>query len=82
MTNDAELRIGADASGVEKGMLEAATAVKNSVAQMNSSLASLGGSFSKLQGYFLAMTAVLAGGAAFKSAIDATVKWNGEVVGL
>lgn len=81
-TNDTELRISADASSVEKGMQQAAAAVKSSVEQMNSSLSNLGGAFSKLQGYFVAMTAVLAGGAAFKSAIDATTKWNSEVVGL
>ena len=82
MGNDAQVSIGADATGVEKGMREASAAVKASVATMNASLSTLAGGFSKLQGIFLGMTAVLAGGAAFKSAIDATVKWNGEVVGL
>lgn len=72
---DASLSIGADPSELEAGLNKAANAVKSAVGNMEASLASLNGAFQKIQTTFMAFTAAVAGGAAFKAVITASNDW-------
>jgi hypothetical protein len=80
--NDAELRIGGDSSGLTEACKTAEQAVKQSFDKMQSSMASLGGALQKLQGTFIAVTAILAGGKAFKEFIDASMEEANAVIRL
>ena len=80
--NDAELKISGDASSLIAAVNSAEKAVKQTFESMQSSMASLNSSFQKLQGAFLAVTAVLAGGKAFKEVIAASNTWTGESLAL
>lgn len=60
-------------------MKQAGEAVQASTQQMTSSFEKLGHTFESLVKGFGAITAVLAGGAMFKHAVDDAVKWNSEV---
>lgn len=82
MANDAELRIGGNVDELKAATDKAAAEVKKMSEQVQSSLNSLGGVFQKIHGQFMAFTAVLAGGAAFKSVINASADWTGQAVGL
>jgi len=57
----------------------AAAQVSASTKQMNTAFTSVSNAFSKVNSAMLAITAVLAGGAAFKSAIDEAVNYRLEV---
>lgn len=57
-------------------------AFKSSVAGIGTSMGSLGTAFTFVKGHLLALTAVIAGGAAFKAAIDGANAWNGEATKL
>lgn len=74
-SNDAELRIGGDSSDLVDACTKAEKAVKDSFDRMQASMSSLNGAFQKLQSAFLAVTAVLAGGKAFKEVIGASNDW-------
>ncbi len=75
---DASLSIGADVTGLEAGLKAAQTAVKDSVDKMQGSLKGVGDAFKSVQGYFMAFTAAIAGGTAFKAVIGASNEWAGE----
>lgn len=72
---DASLSIGVDITNLEQGMKKAQDAVTHSVDKMQSTLSSINGAFQKVQGAFLAFTAAVAGGAAFKAVINASNEW-------
>jgi hypothetical protein len=75
---DVKFKVGAEDTGVEATMAKVQASVEKSVANIKTSLESLNGAFSKIQGAFIAFTAVLAGGEAFKAAVEATVNMAKE----
>jgi hypothetical protein len=74
-----EVSIVAKVKGLMDGLSQATSGVKSATGEIQGSFNSLSSTISNLKAPFLAITAILAGGAMFKSAIDATVKWNSEV---
>ena len=82
MASDAELKISADSSELTAAMRKAASSVKDGVEGMQKNIENLGGTFERLRGKFLAITAVLAGGKIFKEVVDETIKWTSEAVRL
>jgi hypothetical protein len=67
------MKITADPSGFEAGIKRAQEALAEGVEQMKASLESLNGAFETINLAAEAFTAVLAGGAAFKEAIQASI---------
>lgn len=63
-------------------MRKVEAAVTGSFDRMNKSMENVNSMFTKVQGAFTALAGVVAGGAAFKGAIDASNKWTGEAVKL
>lgn len=82
MSSDAELIISANSDGVAAGMRKASAAVQEGVEKINVQFEGFGKMFESLQGKFIAFSAILAGGAAFKEVIDETIKWTSEAVRL
>jgi hypothetical protein len=76
------VKIGAQIAGLTAGMAEAQTAVTGAVTEMKGSLASLTEVAGAVMAPFLALTALLAGGAIFKDAIGGTIEWTNGVVQL
>lgn len=72
---DAELRIGGNIDELKAATDKATAEVKRMADQMQSSLGSLNSAFQKIHGTFMAFTAVIAGGAAFKGVINASNDW-------
>lgn len=70
---DVKIKVGAEDTGVAAKFAEVKETVNSAVEGIQSKIESLSGAFSKLNEAFLAVTAVLAGGEAFKEAIDSTV---------
>jgi hypothetical protein len=70
---EVSLEINADSTGVEAAMKRAQEAVVGGVEAMKGSIESLNGAFEAINGIMLAFTAVLAGGAGFKEAVNASV---------
>ena len=77
-----DVRIQAVLDGFAENLASANAEVQTTVAEMKEGFASLGESVELLSAGFLAFTAVLAGGAAFKEVVSATTEWTGEVVRL
>ena len=83
MTNkDVSISIGGEPEGLEASMARAKTIVRTAATEMHGSLEKLKSSFEKVQGAMVLMTAALAGGAAFKEAIAATVNLTKDSVVL
>lgn len=72
----------ADTTGLMTGVSQAVGAVQSGVGQMQGAFGGLGNVIGQIKGPFMAFTAILGGGAIFKSTVDATVKWNGEAIKL
>ena len=79
---DVSLGISAEDAGLNAAVANAAKAVQNATSQMNKSFATVGESMAKVQNIFAGFTAILAGGAAFKEAIDASVNLTKESIAL
>lgn len=76
--NTTEYAITADPSGFTAGMEKVAAASKEASKQIEGHFAALGNVFGKLTGAIAGMTALIAGGAAFKEAIGQSAAWAGE----
>lgn len=70
---DVSLSIGGEPEGLEAALAQAKSIVTRAASDMERNLGTLQAAFGKIQSAMAAMTAVLAGGAAFKASIDATV---------
>ena len=70
--------VDANADGYVAAMQKAAAASKESAAQVEKAWVGVASQFRAVQGVIGTMLAVLAGGAAFKSAIDTTTAWGAE----
>jgi hypothetical protein len=70
---DVQLDIGADNSGLLAALAEAKAAVAATAADMKASLKTVTDGFQK---YAMGVTAILAGGGAFKDIIESTVTWS------
>ena len=79
---DVSLGISAEDAGLNAAVNAAQRAVQNAASQMNTSFKSVGDTLGKVQGMFAIFTAALAGGAAFKEAIDASVNLTKESIAL
>lgn len=82
MDKDVSLGISAEDDGLNAAMANAANAVKNGVAQMNSSFNSMGSTLDRVKGMFSAFTVALAGGTAFKVAVEEAVNLTKESVAM
>ena len=78
-SNGVYVKFGGDASGAITAAQDAADAVKKSIDGMKGTFESLGGVMEAVQGPFLAISAILAGGAIFTEAINETAAYSGEV---
>lgn len=81
-TQETAVKITGDGSSAVEAMKTASNAVTGGVEAMKSGLASLGEAFGKVQGYFAALVAVVAGGKFFKEAISESNKLTGETMRL
>lgn len=79
-TSDVELKISANASELTAAMRQAANAVRDSAEQMKSHMGGITGAVEGLRGKFIALGAILAGGAIFRGVIDETIKWTSDAV--
>lgn len=70
--------ITAEPSGYEAGMQRTIAATKEAHKSISGAFSSIGEVMGKLTGFIGGLTAVLAGGAAFKEAVSASNAWNGE----
>lgn len=73
------VKVVADTGNVKQEMNAAANAVKASMDQMNGAFKGLGSVMESVRSHFMAISAVLAGGAIFGSSIKAANEWNSEV---
>src|SRR5262245_19785396 len=78
MSKDVELGISGQDEGLEAALSRAAVAVQSATARMHSSFDRLGALFDGIQRRFLALTAILAGGQAFRAAIEKTIELTKE----
>jgi hypothetical protein len=80
MANDktSEYAISADPTGYEAGMKRVIAASKETQKTIETAFSSVGNMMGKLTGMIGGLTAVLAGGAAFKEVVSASNAWNGE----
>jgi hypothetical protein len=78
MDKDVSLGISAEDAGLNAAMAAAANAVKTGVAQMNNNLDSMGSTLDRVKGMFSAFTVALAGGTAFKVAVEEAVNLTKE----
>ena len=74
--------VNADASGFEQGMKLAADASKNAASEIDASFKKVQDVFANVQKQLILLASVVAGGAFFKKAIDASNELTGEVVSL
>jgi hypothetical protein len=80
MANDktSEYAVTADPTGYEAGMKRVIAASKETQKTIETAFSSVGSMMGKLTGMIGGLTAVLAGGAAFKEVVSASNAWNGE----
>ena len=78
-TEPLEVSIIASISGLLDGLGQATTGVKDAARQMEGSFAGLNKTIDNLKAPFLALSAIVAGGAIFKGVMDKTVEWNSGV---
>lgn len=74
-----EVSIVARIQGLLDGLGQATAGVKGATAEMQGSFSGLQKTIENLKAPFIAITALLAGGAMFKEAISSTVEWTMEV---
>ena len=74
--------VNADATGFEQGMRLAADASKNAASEIDASFKKVQDVFAGVQKQLILLASVVAGGAFFKKAIDASNELTGEVVSL
>lgn len=79
---DVSLGISAEDAGLNAAVANAAKVVQNATSQMGKSFDSVGGSIKKMQDIFAGFTVMLAGGAAFKAAVDQSVNLTKESMAL
>lgn len=80
--SEIDVRVKTDSSGVQPGMDKAAAAVKEGIAKIKGHFDGLAKPFEKLNASFVAIGAVLAGGAIFRESVEATRKFSEEAVKL
>ncbi len=79
---DVDIKISADASGAQTGFKQSQDAAQAAASAINKSFEGLGKVFDQVREHLGAITAILAGGAAFKEAISVTKEWGGEQASL
>jgi hypothetical protein len=82
MTDSVSVKFGADVAGLVAGARQATDAMKGFAHDTRSALSSLTAPFAQLQRMILGVAAVAAGGAVFKSFVDAATTASGEVLRL
>ena len=78
MADEVNVKVTGSTGDLQAAMAQASASVRESVASMSSSLEALKGAAASVQSAMVGITAVLAGGAAFRSAIEATVTLTKE----
>jgi hypothetical protein len=81
VADDQEIKVSitAQVKGLLDGLATATSSVKAATSEMSSAFTGLSGMMSNLAAPIAAISGLLAGGALFKSSIDSTVQWAGEV---
>ncbi|TDR82210.1 hypothetical protein [Paludibacterium purpuratum] len=82
MSDNVEVKITGNAAGAVAAMTEASQAVKIGVESMKGQIERMGSLFEAVQSKFAMLSAVLAGGAAFKAAMKAASDWNMQAGGM
>jgi hypothetical protein len=80
--DEIKVRVTGDSAGVQQGMQQAVGAVRSGVGQMKSTLGELQNVGSVVQGVFVGIAAVLAGGRLFKDSVQETQKLTTESMAL
>ena len=78
MAEEVNVKVTGTTTGLQAAMSQASASVKDSIATMTDSLDTLKSAFASVQTMMLGVTAILAGGAAFKDAISETVNLTKE----
>ena len=73
-----EYGVNADPSAFEAGMRKAATSAASAATEIDGQFKKVQATFANVQKYLLGLTAVIAGGGAFKAVIASAAAWNGE----
>jgi hypothetical protein len=73
MANDVKFQIGAEDTGVAATMAQVEETIVAGVEQIKASIGGISDAFAKVNAAFLAITAIMAGGEAFKEVISSTV---------
>ena len=81
-TEPIEVSIVAKVQGLLDGLAQATSGVKSATSEMTGSLKGLEQMINNLKAPFIALTALVAGGAMFKEAMDSTTEWTMEIVKL
>ncbi|MBS0370205.1 MAG: hypothetical protein JSS57_13490 [Proteobacteria bacterium] len=79
---DVSLSIGVEDAGLQAGLERAQAVVRNASEQMQGAMKGVGEAFQRVQGIFVAFTAALAGGAAFRDGIAAVKAQTSEAMSL
>jgi hypothetical protein len=79
---DLKFKIGAEDTGVAATMAKIQATVESSVAEIKASVSSISDAFAMVNEAFIAFAAILAGGTAFKDAIQNTVNMTVESIAL
>lgn len=79
---DVDIKINGDATGVQAAFKQASDAAQAAVESIGGAFGGLGAVLDTVREHLGALTAILAGGAAFKESIDATKEFTGEVTQL
>jgi hypothetical protein len=82
MTDDVNVKFGADTAGANAGIKGVTDGVKNFATDAKEHIGSVTSTFGKLQEAMLGIAAIVAGGALFKEMVSATVEATGEVTKL
>jgi hypothetical protein len=82
MVDEVKVKFGADHSVFNADMSTITASFKSSVDEMKNHMKSLKGGLEEIKGVFVAVTALLAGGALFSDAIKSTIALSGEVTAL
>ena len=73
-----EYGVNADPSAFEAGMRKAASSAASAATEIDGQFKKVQATFANVQKYLLGLTAVIAGGGAFKAVIASAAAWNGE----
>src|SRR5258706_5002728 len=82
MSDDVNVKFGADTAGATSGIKQVRDGIKNFSEQAKGHIEGITATFGKLQEMMIGIAAIVAGGALFKEMVNATVEATSQVTGL